>query len=374
MKAATNSSSAIEHPPLAQDSQGNLLPVPEGTFAWRLSRHTGGRPRVVNGPDLAPLRLPLHVTLDDLMDICGPGTYRLYALDEVGAVLDYVADVEVGNKRRNAAPAESEAPVFAVARAQSSDLRYALEALTHMARTYADSLRAVTEAQADWVKTIAMAKGLPRNVAMLPQPVHRDDDDDDDDGDDSDDAPASVEPTSKSGIEAALTMVAPYIPEMMESWRGKKQAADTKQRAPVNPMAHLAKIQVQLTPAERQFLDVLLIGDDSETITTDLLARSVDDAVATIRNGVAGTRAKSGPSPAVRNAAPRLDPSTMQKLTAIAALLQPAERARLMKLGPKLMSSPDAIELVNTLAPQSPEVAAEWVRSNLDDIEARFAS
>jgi len=376
MKAATNPSSAIEHPPLAQDGQGNLLPVPNGTFAWRLSRHTGGRPRVVNGPDLAPLRLPLHVTLDDLMDICGPGTYRLYALDEVGAVIDYVADVEVGNRRRNAAPAEPEAPVFAVARGQSSDLRYALEALTHMARTYADSLRAVTEAQADWVKTIAMAKGLPRNVAMMPQPVHRhdDDDDDDDDGDDTDDGPGSAEPTSKSGIEAALTMVAPYIPEMMESWRGKKPGADTEQRAPVNPMAHLARIQAQLTPAEQQFLDVLLIGDDSETITTDLLARSVDDAVATIRNGVAGTRVKRGPSPAVRNAAPRLDPSTMQKLTAIAALLQPAERARLMKLGPKLMSSPDAIDLMNTLAPQAADVAAEWVRANLDEIEARFTS
>ncbi len=29
---------------------------------------------------------------------------------------------------------------------------------------------------------------------------------------------------------------------------------------------------------------------------------------------------------------------------------------------------------MNTLAPQEPPVAAEWVRANLDDIEARFAS
>ena len=40
------------------------------------------------------------MTIDDLMDICGPGTYRLYALDEMGAVLDYVVDVEVGTKHR----------------------------------------------------------------------------------------------------------------------------------------------------------------------------------------------------------------------------------------------------------------------------------
>lgn len=370
MKAATNPSTAIEHPPLAQDGHGNLLPVPDGTFAWRLSRHTGGRPRVVNGPDFAPLRLPLHVTNDDLMDICGPGTYRLYALDEVGAVLDYVADVEVGTKHRNAAPADPEAPLFVSARGHSSDLRYALEALTHMARTYADSLRAVTEAQADWVKTIAMAKGLPRNVAMPPRIIDRDDEEEEDDED-----PAPVaEPSRTSGVEEALKMVAPYLPGLMESWQGKRVAANTDQRAPANPMVHLARIQAQLTPGERQLLDLVLQEDDNASITNDLAARSVDDAVATIRRGIVSDRAKEGPPPVARNAAPRLDPSTMQKLTVIAALLEPAERARLMKLGPRLMSSPDAIELMNTLAPQAPELAAEWVRNHLDEIEGRFGS
>ena len=370
MKAATNPSTPIEHPPLAQDGHGNLLPVPDGTFAWRLSRHTGGRPRVVNGPDLAPLRLPLHVTTNDLMDICGSGTYRLYALDEVGAVLDYVADVEVGAKHRNAAPADPEAPVFVAARSQSSDLRYALEALTHMARTYADSLRAVTEAQADWVKTIAMAKGLPRNVAMPPRVVDHDDDEEEDDED-----PVEVaEPARTSGVEEALKMVAPYLPGLMESWQGKKAATSTEPRGRANPMAHLARIQAQLTPGERQLLDLVLQEDDNESITNDLAARSVDDAVTSIRRGIVNNRAKEGPPPIARNAAPRLDPSTMQKLTAIAALLEPAERARLLKLGPRLMSSPDAIELMNTLAPQAPELAAEWVRNHLEEIEGRFGS
>jgi|GEM_PF-1802563 len=371
MTAATNPSTAIEHPPLAQDGHGNLLPVPDGTSAWRLSRHTGGRPRVVNGPDLAPLRLPLHVTTDDLMDICGSGTYRLYALDEVGAVLDYVADVEVGAKHRNAAPAEPEAPVFIAARGQSTDLRFALEALTHMARTYADSLRAVTEAQADWVKAIAIAKGLPRNVTVPSRVIDHDDDEEEED--DEDPAPVA-EPARTSGVEEALKMVAPYLPGLMESWQGKKVAANTDQRGPANPMAHLARIQAQLTPGERQLLDLVLQDDDNESITNDLSARSVDDAVATIRRGIVSNRAKEGPPAVARNAAPKLDPSTMQKLTAIAALLDPAERARLMKLGPRLMSSPEAIDLMNTLAPQAPEVAAEWVRNHLEEIEARFGS
>ena len=169
-------------------------------------------------------------------------------------------------------------------------------------------------------------------------------------------------------------MVAPYLPGLMQSWQGKKVTANTDQRGPTNPMAHLARIQAQLTPGERQLLDLVLQEDDSESITNDLAARSVDDAVATIRRGIVNNRAKDGPPPPARNAAQRLDPSTMQKLRAIAALLEPAERARLMKLGPTLMSSPDAIDLMNTLAPQAPELAAEWVRNHLDEIEARFGS
>nr|MBA3462986.1 hypothetical protein [Deltaproteobacteria bacterium] len=115
----------------------------------------------------------------------------------------------------------------------------------------------MTEAQADWVKTIAMAKGLPRNVAMPPHVLQRGaDDEDDDDEDDADPGPVA-EHTRAGGIETALTMVAPYIPELMDSWRGKKTAANTGQGS-TNPMAHLSRIQAQLTPSERQLLDIVL--------------------------------------------------------------------------------------------------------------------
>jgi len=83
----------------------------------------------------------------------------------------------------------------------------------------------------------------------------------------------------------------------------------------------------------------VLQDDDSEAITKDLASRSVDDAVAAIRRGIVGNRATETSSPAARNAAPRLDPSLMPKLTAIAALLEPAERTGLMKFGPRLMAS-----------------------------------
>ncbi len=121
------------------------------------------------------------MTPENVLDLCGPDTYRVYALDDVGNVLDYVTTVEVGLRHRNAAP-DPEPQSFPGNRGQSNDLRYALEAITHMARTCADSLHAVSEAQADWVKTIAMAKGLPRNVALpLPSPERDDEEEDDDD-------------------------------------------------------------------------------------------------------------------------------------------------------------------------------------------------
>jgi hypothetical protein len=118
-------------------------------------------------------------------------------------------------------------------------------------------------------------------------------------------------------------------------------------------------------------LSLLLQDSACDAVTKDLAGRTVDDAVVMIRGQVAGSSARSTTPQVV---APRLDPSTMQRLTTVAALLEPAEPARLMKLGPKLMSSPDAIDSANTLASQSPESAAEWVRANLDQIEARFGS
>ena len=363
MRAATTPSPTSEHPPLARDAAGNLVSVPEGTLAWRLCRHTGGRPRVVHGPDREPLRVPLDVTPEDVLDLCGPDTYRVYALDEVGNVLDYVTTVEVGLRHRNAAP-EPEPQAFTANRGQSNDLRYALEAITHMARTCADSLRAVSEAQADWVKTIAMAKGLPRNVAMpLPMPDRYDEEDDEEEADDAELAP------QQGGIEAITKMIAPYVPGLMENWSAKKASSQP------NAMGHLARIQGQLTPNERAFLDVLLQDSDSEAIAADLSSRTVEDAVAMIRREVMKP-AGAVPFPAARKerAIPRLDPALMQKVAAVAALLQPDERARLMKLGPKLMGSTEAIELAETLVPLSTEAAAEWVRSNLDEIERRFAS
>ena len=112
-------------------------------------------------------------------------------------------------------------------------------------------MRSIAESQADWLKAIALAKGLPRNVVIPPPPPPDDDDDDDEDG--GEPVPSSSRP---SDIETVATLLAPYVPELMDSWRSKRPASND-QRAPVNSMAHLARIQAQLTRHERKLLEML---------------------------------------------------------------------------------------------------------------------
>ncbi len=185
---ATQISSKPEppHPPLARDVQGNLVAIPDGTAAWRLCRQTTGRPKEIVGPDKRTLRFPLETTAEELADLCGADVYRVYALDEVGKVLDYVTTVDVTPDTRglrNATP-----DVSSVLRTASatpiSDLRFALEAMAQMMRVNSDALRAVTGSQADWMKSLASTRGFFRNGSpqILPvQPAQADEETDEDD-------------------------------------------------------------------------------------------------------------------------------------------------------------------------------------------------
>jgi hypothetical protein len=177
-----------QHPPLARDALGNLLAIPDGTCAWRILRETTGRPREIRGPDKQPFRFPLDTTGDEVVEMCGSGVYRVYALDEVGAQLaeEHVArwDLTPGTREpRNGAP---DVPMLgslrtSAAPATTTDLRFALEAMTQMMRTNSDALRIVSESHVDLAKTIATVKGLPRNAAyMLAARAEADDDEEDD--------------------------------------------------------------------------------------------------------------------------------------------------------------------------------------------------
>lgn len=324
MKATTNP--PTEHPPLARDAQGNLLPIPEGTSAWRICRHTKGRPRIINGPDRQPARFPLDTTAEDLIDTCGADSYRVYALDDVGVVIDYVTTVDTGRELRNAA--EPEVALLPPVRATSgtSDLRYALEAVTHMARTNADAMRSVAESQAEWIKAISSARGFFRNapplqLAAQSEPQYSDNKEDD-------------EPEPKaSWVDALQPVVGMVVQQLVTSVLAPKSPTDNSPKLQLADLFDWRRAAGKREPA------------------------SLPDNTA-------------------------IDPKALQqalagKALAVGALLDPSERARLMKLAPmlvKLAADPEVARMLAELVAMSVEDSAAWVRAHLDEMERGLAS
>lgn len=179
--SAAPRNSNTNHPPLARNAQGHPVAMPDGAVWWQLKREPRGRPSLIKGSDGHPVRLPLDTTEQEVLETWGAGTFRLDALDALGNVLDYVTTVEI---RGDESGDDDESDVDARG---VSDLRYTLQTLSQVTRANADAIRAVTEAQADWVKGLAANKSLPRHPMYLPAPgqaaTHdREEDDEDDDG------------------------------------------------------------------------------------------------------------------------------------------------------------------------------------------------
>ena len=77
--------------PLANDQHGDPLDVPDEAVAWRVRRANSrpGRPQNVYDPETGKqLEISLDATIDDLRDQgCGPGRYRLDAVDTDGKTI-----------------------------------------------------------------------------------------------------------------------------------------------------------------------------------------------------------------------------------------------------------------------------------------------
>lgn len=241
------------HPPLARDAAGNLLRIPAETNAFALARETTGRPRLLRNPDKQLLRFPLHTSPDDIVELCGAGVYRVYALDALGEQLgdEHVArwDLTTSSWRepRNAAmdPMVALRPErSATAAMPGSDLRFALETMAQMMRTNSDALRLVAESQVDLAKTIASVKGLPRNAAMfLPQtppanaPTDEDDDDEEEPADESPPAPTNYLDLLMPFSEALAGKVADMVPGLLAGGAAKTDAP-TAETAPSDDLAN----------------------------------------------------------------------------------------------------------------------------------------
>jgi hypothetical protein len=365
------------HPPLARDALGHLLALPEGTASWRISRHTAGRPRVLTGPDGTAMRFPLSTTAAELVDLCGPDTYRVYALDELGEVLDFVTTIQASRPRNANVP---DVPFAALKGAHdgtsTTDLRFALHALTEIARINGEALRAISDSQADWIKTLAMNKGLPRNVAfpVLPPPREEPDDESDNDhGDAEDEADPNASPMMQF-----LSTVTPLIPGLVATWQGKKdepgepgESGEPPAPVTVNGMAHLARVQQQLTPRERAFLAALLADERGDSVAAELSVMPVEQVVALVREHCSKppARPQSG------------EPTSKQLRDRVLALLprlSPATQMRLMALAPKVSVTsqvpPELRRMLGELARLDDAGAIAWLEANLDDLEKAVAS
>lgn len=175
--------------PLAREPDGTPIPLPDGASAWRVRRHTGGRPRLLLDAQKQPMKLPLSYHEGDLEEILSPGTYRLVLVDQRGEPLGPTVQISIGQLRNGAAEGEEgeeegpALPVMAALPASTSDTRLVLEAnvrSTHlafqhnqrtlelglrMADTLRESVQALTEAQAELMKSMASSRGFYRNAA-----------------------------------------------------------------------------------------------------------------------------------------------------------------------------------------------------------------
>lgn len=211
----TSTAAKIEtHPPLARDAYGNLLAVPGGTCAWRISRETSGRPREIRGPDRQPIRFPLETTSDELVDLCGAGVYRIYALDQIGAQLadEHLAKWDLTPSARDLRNGGAEVLLGSVRPSGGTgavtDLRFVLEAVTQMMRINSDALRIVTDSHVDLAKTLVAAKGL-RNGVVPTTPTSDPSDHEEDDDDEEDERPTS------SAVVELLMPIAQKAAELM---------------------------------------------------------------------------------------------------------------------------------------------------------------
>ena len=348
MATSTAAKTEPQHPPLARDAQGNLLEIPDGTVAWRICRQTTGRPKEIVGPDKRALRFPLDTTAEDLVDLCGTDVYRVYALDEVGKMLDYVVTVDVtreAREQRNAAPPDASLlHTLRTAAAPSTDLRFAVEAMAQMMRVNSEALRAVAESQADWVKFLASARGYFRNgpPPYLPPPKSPDDDDSADDDDD--------EPAHGKTIYDVL-----------------------------------APIAENLAPSVKPIVSMLTNGAGNAPRNSAALAAGDSDAqlaakpnwefrdFVDLNYASAKARAKkaakqTNPSASLQ-ARVMSDPKLLSHFSAIKALLQPDEGMRLLALG-EHMSEREQESLLAEIIALRPEDAAQLLRAVLVELEA----
>lgn len=401
MAAAAQQPRPVQHPPLAHDVRGIPIAVPEGTIAWRVRRQTAGRPKVVLGADRQPLRLPLDTTADDLLDLCGAGTFRLDAVDDSGQLIDFVTTVSVGCDDAASIDSEPITPALVGSRGgTSTDLRFALETTAHLARAQSEALRSIASAQADWIKGLASAKAFPRNGMWLrpepiapPPPVDDTDEDDVESDDDVDEGETDENAQVADPLRGVNTMlghiagIAQHVSPFASMMMPKREVPETPRNAPpmepavvetpprdtTSSALHLVAILDSLSPDARRITRGLLAGknDKARELALVLEGLTVEAAVAELEQLATNVASDRQARASARNAPPtegtKADhtPTNMGAfLAAVRERLSPAEVGQVIAILGSL-TPPELDAIKATVAPMSPDEAATWVRTQL---------
>lgn len=355
--------------PLAREPDGTPIPLPDGASAWRVRRHTGGRPRLLLDAQKQPMKLPLSYHEGDLEEILPPGTYRLVLVDQRGEPLGPTVQISIGHLRNGADEGEEgeeegpALPVIATLPPSTSDTRLVLEANVRstqlafqhnqrtlelglrMADTLRESVQALTEAQAELMKSMASSRGFYRNAApqvivapAQPPPAPalpaaradeaNEEEEEDEDGDYDESAPAqndlveTLKPLVAVAAQQIVTTIMGFTTGGNKSGSGVKlsevlnwnkasasgkaaraavleageQADETASQEAIpsakemladpKVQAHLFAIMTKLTPEEKEIATGLakeLSESEQARWFSQLKRLSVDDAVAKIR-------------------------------------------------------------------------------------------
>jgi hypothetical protein len=330
---------------LAYNVNGEPFDVPPTMAAWRVRKlKPKGAPEVVYGRDGLPLFLPMDADIEDLRrEARGDGRYRLDPVDEhnrtvPNAQAGYVCVHPIERAPEPATPAPP-------ATAGSSEITAALVSAllesqrqhTELARMYVSQFPVVANAMAGVVRSAGDA-GLTARVPIVlpaapeakPEEAAKPDDeiesdeiesDEIDDEIESDQAAVEVAPQPEySWARVAQTFadhVTPHVGPLLEglpglaAMLGAKRAstasdaargpersdpgpAEAESRAPSGPalgfdagmLVRLNTIKARLTPAEREFAQMLIDEIPTEELPIwmgRLRSMSLDEAVAYVR-------------------------------------------------------------------------------------------
>jgi hypothetical protein len=303
---------------LANDINGDPVEVPEAARFWRLRRHLGGRGAsvVVTNEDNAAVMLPIGASYAEFHDAVrgAAGKYTLYPCDGDGRPMKgaAVAHVFISEGPRNSNVAAQ--PGGDALTQLIGLLRETVDANTAMCKEVIGKYAGTLTSNAELIRAVDGA-GVPARQAPATADLE---DDEEDDGDEYE--PTLAEIAMKQASDAFLLWLklrsdgkepAPISPEPETKAQpasakpSGKAAAKSARPEPEPPkastsaptptqMTHLLVVKSKLEPREARVVEGAIAkmpADERSQWVAELCARSVDDAVALVRDVIEKTKA-----------------------------------------------------------------------------------